>query len=84
MAVSVTDVMRRRTPLALSRRGGPDVAGRVARLMAPHLGWDEQRTRASLEEYVREWERSRPQAGVTVEERREPALVTAPAARGTV
>jgi glycerol-3-phosphate dehydrogenase len=60
MAVSVTDVMRRRTPLALSRYGGPEVAGRVARLMAPLLGWDEGRTRESLEEYVREWERNRP------------------------
>ena len=36
--MSVTDVMRRRTPLALSRHGGPEVAGRVARIMAPLLG----------------------------------------------
>src|SRR5262249_53051036 len=43
MATSVEDVMRRRTPLALSRHGGAEMARRVAAIMAPLLSWDEAR-----------------------------------------
>lgn len=52
MAQSVEDVMRRRTPLALSRHGGRDVAERVAVLMTPLLGWDEQKQGESISRYL--------------------------------
>jgi glycerol-3-phosphate dehydrogenase len=60
MAMTVADVMRRRTGLALSRYGGPETAGRVASLMAPLLGWDDQQMRSSLRQYVEEWKRNLP------------------------
>ncbi len=42
MALTVADVMRRRTPLALSRHGGAQVAGQVAGIMGAIHGWDRQ------------------------------------------
>jgi glycerol-3-phosphate dehydrogenase len=55
-AMSVPDVMRRRTPLALTRRGNPETAAIVARLMAPVAGWSPGQMRQSLEAYVEEWQ----------------------------
>jgi|SRR5579862_8285759 len=60
MVVTVSDVMRRRTPLALSRAGGPDVALQVAHVMAPLMGWDPDEERAQFEHYVQEWKRNLP------------------------
>ena len=60
MAMTVTDVMRRRTPLALSRQGGPEMAERVAKAMAMALGWNDEQMRRSLQEYVDEWKRNLP------------------------
>jgi len=60
MAVKLGDVMRRRTSLALSRHGGPDVAERVAGIMAKNLGWTDVRLRTEFQEYFDEWKRSRP------------------------
>lgn len=60
MAMTVSDVMRRRTSLALSRFGGPDTAGSVAGVMAPLHGWDGEQTQAHLQRYLDEWKRNRP------------------------
>ncbi len=60
MAVTLSDVMRRRTPLALSRSGGPEVALQVARVMAPLLGWSPDEERAQFERYAEEWNRNLP------------------------
>ena len=55
MALTVTDYMRRRTDLALSRNGGAATAERVAREMAARLGWTDEHRRASLADYLAEW-----------------------------
>lgn len=52
MAVTLSDLMRRRTRLALSRFGGEDVADRVATVMAEKLGWDEATRRQMLADYL--------------------------------
>ena len=49
MAQTVTDVMRRRTGLALSQHGGVETASQVARLMAAQTG---RNMDASLQEYL--------------------------------
>ncbi len=54
MALTLSDVMRRRTPLALSRHGGKEVAERVARVMAAALGWSEEWTRRQVDDYLAE------------------------------
>jgi glycerol-3-phosphate dehydrogenase len=54
MAMSVSDVMWRRTGLALSRAGGEDVARAVADVMTPLLDWNAQQCAASVDKYVRE------------------------------
>ena len=54
MVVTLEDVMRRRTPLALSRSGGPEVASQVAKIMAPVMGWNDNETRAQVERYIEE------------------------------
>jgi len=60
MIVTLADVMRRRTPLALSRAGGPEVASTVAHLMAPLMGWSADEERVQFERYVEEWKRGLP------------------------
>jgi glycerol-3-phosphate dehydrogenase len=60
MAVTLSDVMRRRTPLAVSRAGGPEIALQVARVMAPLLGWSPDEERAQFERYAEEWNRNLP------------------------
>jgi glycerol-3-phosphate dehydrogenase len=60
MAVTVADVMRRRTSLALSRHGGPEAAATVAALMAPALGWTDEHMNRSLQAYCHEWKRALP------------------------
>ena len=60
MALTLTDVMRRRTSLALSRHATPPVAERVARLMAPRLHWTEAQRAEQVRQYVQEWKRARP------------------------
>ncbi|MGD0061256.1 MAG: glycerol-3-phosphate dehydrogenase/oxidase [Verrucomicrobiia bacterium] len=60
MVVTLEDVMRRRTPLALSRAGGPEVASTVAHLMAPLMNWSPDEERAQFERYVDEWKRNLP------------------------
>jgi glycerol-3-phosphate dehydrogenase len=54
MALTLSDVMRRRTSLALSRHGGLDVAEGVARIMAPLHGWNETQCREQISRYVAE------------------------------
>jgi glycerol-3-phosphate dehydrogenase len=54
MAVTLSDVMRRRTQLAFSRNGGVESAGRVARLMAPVLHWSADEQRAQIDRYLEE------------------------------
>jgi glycerol-3-phosphate dehydrogenase len=58
MATSVDDVMRRRTGLALSRSGTPDIAGRVSQIMSSELAWTEIQREASVDAYRTEWERN--------------------------
>jgi len=58
MAMTVSDYMRRRTHLALSRQGG-DAEG-ISHQLATHLGWSDVQRRTSLAEYLAEWESSRP------------------------
>jgi glycerol-3-phosphate dehydrogenase len=60
MAMTVSDVMRRRTRLALSRHGGVETATRVAALMAKHLGWSDAQMYESQQDYLGEWEQNRP------------------------
>jgi len=53
-ALTLEDVLRRRTQLALKDgTGGADVAGEVATLMAEALGWDREVARAAVDDYVR-------------------------------
>jgi glycerol-3-phosphate dehydrogenase len=52
-ALTVEDVLRRRTQVALrDAAGGSEVAGRVAALMAGPLGWDADGARAAAESYA--------------------------------
>lgn len=60
MAVTVSDVMRRRTGLALSRHGGTETATAVARLMAAPLGWTDDQRDCSLQQYLDEWKKALP------------------------
>ncbi|MGO9243424.1 MAG: FAD-dependent oxidoreductase [Verrucomicrobiia bacterium] len=60
MVVTLDDVMRRRTPLALSRAGGPEIASTVAHLMAPLMSWSPDEERSQFERYVEEWKRNLP------------------------
>jgi len=60
MAVTVSDVMRRRTSLALSRHGGAETAAAVARLMAAHLGWSDDQKGRYLQQYLDEWKQALP------------------------
>jgi glycerol-3-phosphate dehydrogenase len=59
-AMTVTDVMRRRTSLALSRHGTAATAEIVSRLMATQLGWSDEQRRRSLADYVAEWSANQP------------------------
>jgi glycerol-3-phosphate dehydrogenase len=54
MATSVSDFMRRRTLLALSRFGDASVAGQVAQLMAPLRGWSAAEQAAQVAGYLAE------------------------------
>lgn len=58
MAMTVSDYMRRRTHLALSRHGGD--AEPVSHQLAAHLGWTETQRRASLAAYLDEWQSNHP------------------------
>jgi glycerol-3-phosphate dehydrogenase len=60
MVVTLEDVMRRRTPLALSWAGGSEVALQVAKVMAPLMGWNDDEARAQFERYVEERKRKLP------------------------
>jgi len=60
MVVTLGDVMRRRTSLALSRSGGPETALLVARMMAPLMNWSAEEERAQFNRYVEEWKQSLP------------------------
>lgn len=60
MAVTLGDVMRRRTSLALSHSGGPETALLVASLMAPLMNWNAEEERAQFNRYVEEWKQSLP------------------------
>jgi glycerol-3-phosphate dehydrogenase len=52
-ALTLDDVLRRRTQLALREAtGGVRVADEVASLMAGRLGWDAEATRAAVQRYV--------------------------------
>jgi len=54
MAMTLGDVMRRRTQLALSRNAGAETATRVARVMAPLLQWSADEERVQLDRYLKE------------------------------
>jgi glycerol-3-phosphate dehydrogenase len=58
MAQSVSDVMWRRTGLALSRAGGADTARIVSRLMANSMKWTDERMNSSLQEYLNDRDRA--------------------------
>jgi len=60
MVVTLSDVMRRRAPLALSGAGGPEIALQIARVMAPLMNWGPDEERTQFERYVEEWKRSLP------------------------
>jgi glycerol-3-phosphate dehydrogenase len=60
MAITLEDVMRRRTRLALSRYGGADVATQVSGMMARALAWNETTRSEQLERYLTQWGLSRP------------------------
>jgi glycerol-3-phosphate dehydrogenase len=61
MAMTVSDVMRRRMTLALGPEGGSEeVTERVARLMAAAHGWNEGEMNWHLNEYREEWRRALP------------------------
>ena len=60
MAITLEDVMRRRTQLALSRQGGAEVAAQVSHLMAKQLAWSENTRTEQLARYVQYWQQSRP------------------------
>jgi glycerol-3-phosphate dehydrogenase len=52
-AVTLEDVLRRRTQVALlDAAGGASVAGEVARLMAARLGWDAAAAQAAARDYA--------------------------------
>jgi glycerol-3-phosphate dehydrogenase len=52
-AMTLDDVLRRRTQVALrDDSGGSAAAAEVAALMAPALGWDAEHARAAVERYV--------------------------------
>lgn len=54
MAMTVSDVMRRRTPLALSLWGGAETARRVAAIMRGIMDWDAAKEQRSLDHYLAE------------------------------
>ena len=60
MAMTLSDVMRRRTQLALSRKGGPETAACVGQLMALFLKWSVEEERAQLARYLNEWKQALP------------------------
>ena len=53
-AVTLTDVMRRRTRLALSPHGGAQVAGNVSHLMAARCDWDDATRTKQVSDYLQE------------------------------
>ncbi len=59
LAITVSDVMRRRTRLALSPCGGESVAQRVSQIMSLELGWTEPARHDHLQQYLTEWQRNR-------------------------
>lgn len=64
MAMTLEDVMRRRTRLALSRFGGRDVATQVSHMMASVLAWHETHRSEQLNDYLlhrRQNQPSRPE-----------------------
>jgi len=60
MAVTLEDVMRRRTLLALSRHGGVEVAAQVSHLMVKQLGWSKITCSEQQSHYLLVWRQSRP------------------------
>ena len=60
MVVTLGDVMRRRTSLALSRSGGPETALLVARLMAPMMNWSAEEERVPIQPLRRRMETKPP------------------------
>lgn len=53
MALTLDDVMWRRTGWALSQAGGREKAEEVAEIMARELGWDNDRTAAEVARYLK-------------------------------
>lgn len=60
LAVTLEDVMRRRTRLALSAAGGPAYAEKVAGIMARELHWSAAEQQRQLTNYLAEWSRQKP------------------------
>ena len=71
MAMTVDDVMRRRTPLALTAHGGNDTAAAVARIMSPLMNWSEREAQASLQHYIAGRNRDRSSSSGSSEPARE-------------
>jgi glycerol-3-phosphate dehydrogenase len=59
MPVTLSDLMRRRTRLALSRHGAESVARKVCDLMAAELLWSDATKARMLAAYLGEWNASR-------------------------
>ncbi len=65
MATTLSDVLDRRTRARLqARRATADAAERVARLLAPELGWDEARVAAEVAHYRADVAAEREDAGL--------------------
>ncbi|MBP89147.1 MAG: hypothetical protein CMJ64_20925 [Planctomycetaceae bacterium] len=62
MPVTLSDLIRRRTRLALSQRGDESVARKVCDIMASELGWNDSAKRQMLANYLSEWSASRASA----------------------
>ncbi|MBM4185499.1 MAG: hypothetical protein FJ207_14985 [Gemmatimonadetes bacterium] len=62
MAVTLVDVVRRRTLLGATAHPGPHIAGRVAQLIATEVGWTPERVRAELDSLTRAYDHAPPAA----------------------
>lgn len=61
MALTLTDVMKRRLGLFLSEGGGREQAGAIAAEMQPLLGWSDAERQQQVADYLAEVERNLPQ-----------------------
>lgn len=62
MALTLQDILMRRTMIGLNRHVGRNAAAKVASIAAPLLGWDAGRTEREIADYQRYTERFHPRA----------------------